>query len=263
MLGAIAGTGIALFFPLDLSVAYLPLIIVIGFVAGAGLGIFCAILYSKLNVNLVISTLMCNYIVLNLLEYLVYGPWQKPGLGFPYTAEFPLSARMPVWPGTSVHYPTLFVGICSAILAYILLKKTKLGYEIRVFGENPKAAKHAGIDELKISVRAMVLSGGLAGLSGVGEITGVHHMLKVGIDGAGRTYAISYGYIAVIIAWLAKNNPLGCMLVAPFIAGILSGGYYLQIIGLPQGLVSTLLGLMLLGLVGGAFLTRYRIKLVR
>jgi simple sugar transport system permease protein len=264
IIGAIAGTGVALFLPFDLPApAHIFLIFVVGFAAGAGFAAICAFLNHKLGLDVVITTLMLNFIAFKLLQYLVFGPWQAPGLGFPYSATFPASAQLPTLAGTTIHYPTLVIGIIAVALIYILMRRTKLGYEVRVFGENPKAAEYAGISRFKTMMFVMIISGGLAGLAGAGEVAGIHHMLKLGVDGAGAVYVASYGYTAIIVAWLGRNSALGSALAAFFIAGVLVGGRNIQIIGLPYALVSMLLGIILLSLIGGAILTRYKITFGR
>ena len=264
IIGAIAGTGVALFLPFDLPApVHIVLIFVAGFAAGAGFAAICAFLNHKIGLDMVISTLMLNYIAFKLLQHLVFGPWRKPGLGFPYTAEFSASAQLPTLVGTRIHYPTLIIGIIAVVLIYVLIRRTKLGYEIKVFGENPRAAEYTGISRFKMIMFVMIISGGLAGLAGAGEVTGIHHMLKQGVDGAGAVYATSYGYTAIIVAWLGRNSALGSALAAFFIAGILVGGHSIQLIGLPFAMVSVLLGLILLSLIGGAILARYRITFGR
>lgn len=260
IMGAIAGAGVALFIPFNLpKPLHITLIFIVAFIAGAGFSAICAYLKYKIGLNMVISTLMLNYVALNFQRYLLFGPWQAPGIGFPATSSFPETARLPTLFGTSIHYPTLILGIFASVLLYVLINRTRQGYEIRVFGENPMAAEYAGISKFKILMLVMIISGGLAGLAGAGEITGIHHMLREGVDGAGAVYATSFGYIAIIVAWLGKNTIIGSSIAAFFIGGLLIGGIRIQLVGVPYALVSMLLGLILLGLVGGAFLSRYNI----
>ncbi len=260
IIGAIAGTGVALFLPFDLPApAHIALMFIAGFAAGAGLAAICAFLNTKIGLDMVVSTLLLNYVVLKLLKYLIYGPWQAPGWGFPYTKELSASLQLPTLAGTRIHYPTLIIGIVAVLLIYVLMRRTKLGYEIRVFGENPKAAEYAGINSFKIIILVMIISGGLAGLAGIGEVAGIHHLLKEGIDGSGLAYVSSYGYTAIIVAWLGRRSALGSALAAFFIAGILVGGYGVQLIeGVPFAMVSAILGLILISLIGGAILARYK-----
>ena len=265
IIGAIAGTAVALFLPFNLPApVHIALIFITGFAAGAGWAAICALLNHKIGLDMVICTLMLNFIAFKLLNHLIFGPWQMPGVPFPTTAIFPASAQLPTLTGGHIPYPTLAIGIIVVLLIHILTSITKLGYEIRVFGENPRAAEYAGISRFKVIMFVMVISGGLAGLAGAGEVTGVYHMLKLGVDGAGAVYSAGYGYTAIIVAWLGRNSALGSALTAFFIAGILVGGYGLQIVErVPYAMVSALLGLILITLVGGAILSRYRITFRR
>lgn len=263
-MGAIAGTGVALFlFPHLSSPMLIPIMFAAGFAAGAGLAAICAFLNYKIGVNMVISTLLLNYVAFKLLEYLIYGPWQAPGLGFPYTKKLSTSAQIPTLSGTSIHYPTLILAAAITAIIYLVMSKSSLGYEIKLFGDNPQAAEYAGISRLKIIMLVMIISGGFAGLAGVGEVAGLHHVLKRGVTGAGWVYAASYGYTAIFIAWLGRNNPLGVLLATFFAAGILVGGQGIQLIGLPFATLSVILGLMLIILMGGTILTQYKITFER
>ena len=265
IIGAITCTGIALFIPFNLpAIMHLTLMFIVSFASGAGLAILCAFLNYEIGLDIVISTLLLNYIVLKLLWFLLFGPWQAPGIGFPNTSTFPSSLQLPTIPGTSIHYPTLIIGIISVILIHIVLSRTRLGYEIKVFGENPKAAEYAGISRFKILMLVMTVSGGLAGIAGAGEVVGLYHMLKLGVDGSGMAYVSSYGYTAIIVAWLGRNTALGSALAAFFIAGLLVGGFSLQIIeGIPYAMISAILGLMLISLIAGAILAQYKVSFKR
>lgn len=262
VMGAIAGSGVALFlFPNLPAYFLLPLMFVAGFIAGAGFAAVCAFLNDRIGLDMVISTLLLNYVAFKFLGYLLYGPWQKTGLGFPYTAPFPDAGKIPTLWGTGIHYPTLILGLVVMVFVYIILSRTSFGYEIRVFGENRQAAEYAGISSFKVIMFVMIISGGLAGMAGVGEAAGVHYMLKQGVTGAGGVYVASYGYTAIFIAWLGRNNPIGAGLASFFVAGILVGGQKVQLIGLPYAMVPALLGLMLMILMGGAILIRYKISI--
>lgn len=261
-LGAIVGGAVALFIFPDLP-AYLliPLIFIAGFLSGAGLAVICAILKDKIGLNMVISTLLLNYVMFKLLSYLIYGPWQTE-IAFPFTETIPGSAYLPTLAGTDFHYPTFILAIVAMVGLYFFLTRSSWGYEIRVFGENPQAAEYAGISSFKVLVLVMAVSGGLAGLAGAGEVAGIHHMLRNGITGGGAVYAASYGYTAIFIAWLGRNHPFGAALASFFVAGILVGGHNIQVEveGLPVAMVSVILGLFLLLLMAGEFLIQHRIE---
>ena len=150
-----------------------------GFLGGALWGLIPALLKARWQVNEVITSLMMVYIASNLVNHLVYGPWKGPEeMGFPYTSKFSDAAQLPRLAWTRIHYPTLILAFLLAVVIYILIKQTKLGYEIRVTGENPAAARYAGMSYLKTVVLVMILSGGLAGLAGVGEVAGIHFRLR-------------------------------------------------------------------------------------
>lgn len=227
-----------------------------GFVAGGLLGLIPAFLKVKLGINEVISTLMLNYIVANFVQFLVYGSWKgKTQYGFPYTDNFPQSAVIPLIRGSRIHYITLILGVILAIFVYYFINKTKYGYEIRVIGENPDAARYAGINFLKITLIMMFLSGGLAGLAGVGEVAGIHHHLTTPDQ-----ISSGYGYTAIIVAWLAKLNPLGAIFSALFFGGILVGGDVIQTsFGFPFATINIFNGLILVFFMLGNFFIEYKI----
>lgn len=260
IMGAIMATAIALFLPFDLPAATIvPLMLILGGLTGAGWAAICGILNEKFGINMVIGTLMFNFIALKIMEFLLYGPWQLTGIKYPYTDLFPTSAWIPTIPGTNLHYPTLIIGIASAILLFIILNRSKLGYEIKVFGKNRLAAKGAGISSFKMTMIVMMISGALAGLAGVGEVAGFGHQLKMGVDGGGAVYSTSYGYIALYIAYLGKTNPIGSTIASIFVAGLLIGGQGVQLMGLPGAIIAVILGLALLSLIAGGYLTTYKI----
>lgn len=260
-MGSIAGTWVGLFlFPEIPSYLLLPGMFLAGFVAGALYAAICAVLNHWINFDLVISTLLLNYVAFKFLGYLLYGPWQAGGLGFPYTQSFPDNATLPVIPGTNIHYPTLLLGLVVVGVLYLGMEYTGLGFEIRVFGENRRAVRYAGMNELKIILLVMVISGGLSGLAGVGEVAGLHQMLKRGVTGAGGVYAASYGYVGIFIAWLGRNNVMGSTVASFFIAVLLVGGQGLQLMGISYAAVSVLMGLMLMFLMAGEFFMHYRLR---
>lgn len=260
-IGSVAGVGIALFlFPNYPSHLLIPIIFVAGFLSGAGLAAVCAVLKYKINLNMVISTLLLNYVAFKLIDYLIYGPWQSEA-AFAATRTIPDAARLPTLGNTDFHYPTLILGLVLAGAIFVILSRSSIGYELRIYGENPKAAEYVGISSFKIVVLAMLISGGLAGLAGVGEVAGIHYMLRHGVTGGGAVYTASYGYTAIFIAWLGRNHPFGSILSSFFVAGILVGGQAVQtqIEGVPYAMVIMILGLMLMILMAGEFLNRYKV----
>lgn len=253
--GGIAAAGVALFGAEMLPDAVLlPTMFVAGFTAGALWGLVPALLKAFVRVNEIITTLMMNYIAILWVEYLFYGPWKDPaGYGFPGTAQFAEAAWLPRLPGTRVHLGLAFA-IAAAVFIWLVLGRTKWGYEIRVIGENPRAAAYAGISLIRNIILVMILSGGLAGLAGMAEVSGIVHRLQKGLT-------VGYGYTAIIVAWLGKLNPWGVLLVAVLLAGLLVGGDQIQItMQLPAAVALILQGAILFFMLGGELFTRYRLR---
>jgi len=260
-MGGIAAAGVALFLPLRMpglpNWAVLTLTAAAGLMAGAAWGLIPAVLKAYLRVNEIIITLMLNYIAILMVEYLFYGPWKDhKGYGFPGTAEFPAAAWLPRLPGTRVHMGLLFAFL-AALFIWFVLARTKWGYEIRLIGENPRAAVYAGIGLVRNTLLIMALSGGLAGLAGMAEVTGIAHRLTKGLT-------VGYGFTAIIVAWLAKLNPWAILLVSFLLAGLLVGGDQIQItMGLPASVALILQGAILFFMLGGEMFTQYHLIVER
>lgn len=260
LIGATCATGLALAFPDWPKWLIVPLMFIIGFVGGALWGVIPALLKARWRVDEVITSLMLVYIASNLVNHLVYGPWKGPEeMGFPYTSKFSEAAQLPRLSWTRIHYPTLILGLVIAVVIYLLLTRTKWGYEIRVTGENPAAARYAGMSYLKTLILVMIISGGLAGLAGVGEVAGIHFRLRYP-----EGISPGYGFTAIIVAWLARLNPIGAVLTSLLLGGLLVGGDAIQIsLGLPAATIFVFNGTILLFVLGGDLFARYRIRVKR
>jgi simple sugar transport system permease protein len=259
LMGAIFATWTGLTFGNGLpSYIIVPMIFTAGFVGGAMWGIIPAFLKIKYSINEVISTLMLNYICAEILTMLIVGPWKgKTRFGFPGTDNLPDSAILGLIPGSRIHYATLILALVCAIVLCVVVYKTRFGYETRVVGENPDAGKYAGINFLKTSIILMAVSGGLAGLAGVGEVAGIHRYL-----GYPAAVSSGYGFTAIIVAWLAKLNPLYAVVSGIFFAGILVGGDAIQIsLGLPAATVEIVNGTLLIFLIMGDYFLNNKITI--
>ncbi|PIE61759.1 MAG: ABC transporter permease [Desulfobacterales bacterium] len=259
LMGAILATwtaqAIGEFLPSPLTV---PLIFLAGFLGGALWGMIPAILKIKYAINEVITTLMLNYIAAEFLTMLIVGPWKgKSRFGFPGTDNLPESALLGVISGSRIHYATLILAIICAVLLTVLVYRTRFGYEARVVGENPDAGKYAGIDFLKTSLILMCISGGLAGCAGVGEVAGIHHYL-----GYPASVSSGYGFTAIIVAWLAKLNPLYTVISGIVFAGIIVGGDAIQIsLGLPAATVQIVNGILLIFLIMADYFLHHKVNI--
>ncbi|MGQ9493992.1 MAG: ABC transporter permease [Anaerolineae bacterium] len=258
LIGAICATGLALRRP-DWSPWVLrPAMFLIGFIGGSLWALIPALLKVRLRVDETLSSLMMVYIASELVNYLVYGPWKgTKEMGFPYTDKFSPSAQLPRLFTTRIHYPTLILALVLAVLMYVLIQRTKWGFEIRVTGENPEAARYAGMNYFTTVVLVMLLSGGLAGLAGVGEVAGIHYRLRYP-----QGISPGYGFTAIIVTWLARLNPLAVIVTSLLLGGLLVGGDAIQVaMGLPVATIYIFNGVILLFVLGSDLFTRYRIHL--
>jgi len=252
-MGGVAATLMVLMFPDSPSIIIIPLMILFAFLAGGIWGVIPAFLKARLQVNEVLTTLMMNFIAILWVDFLVYGPWRDPqGYGFPLTVMFPLEARLPMIPGIRIH-SGLLIAIASAILVYFVLSFSRWGYEIKVAGQSQSAAKYAGMSYILLTLLAMFLSGGFSGLAGMTLVSGIVMRLRHGISPG-------YGYTAIIVAWLARLNPIGALVAGLLFGGLLVSGDALQIgLGLAFSTVLVFQGLILLFVVGADVITQYRI----
>lgn len=256
LLGATAATWVALFSPVP-PAWRLPVMFAAGFAGGAVWGLIPAVLKLCFAVNEVISTLMMNYIALYFVSWLVHGPWKGPEMrGFAFTDAFPAAARLPLIPGTRIHWPTLLIGIALAVGIAFLLRRTRAGFEIRVQGENPDAARYAGIDPARTLLLVMLVAGGAAGLAGVGEVAGIHRRL---LDP--NQISLGFGYAAIIVAWLARGNPLAVLVTSLFLGIVFASGDVMRVaLQMPARTTDVFNGLILFCLIGSERLLYWRVR---
>lgn len=239
---------------------FIPAMILAGMAAGAAWGFIPGYLKAKFNVNEIISTLMMNYIAVSWVNFWVFAVWTEGG--FQMSAKFPDNASLPrllnyassipLFRGLTTHLGLLF-GVVAAIILWLVVYRSRWGYEIRLIGDNPRAAKYAGINITRNTIFVMMLSGALAGLGGMSEVTGVVHRLQTSPLAAG------YGFTGIIVAWLAKLNPLVIILVSILFGALLLAGREIQ----PSGVPKMIQGIILVCLIASDFLLRYRVRIVR
>lgn len=258
-LGAWAATAVAVFIlpPTTSRPIMLAVMGLAGILAGFLYGAIPGFLKARLNINEIITTLMLNYVAYKWVEYfVVVGPWS---LGdFESTGRFPVVAtwprlteyadQIPILGGLTAH-PGILLGIGISILLSWIIYRSRWGYEIRVIGHNPKAAMYAGINLARNIILVMGLSGAIAGLAGMNEVAALREL-------NGR-FQRGYGFTGVIIAWLARLNPIAAIIVAFLFGGLLVGTQLIQ----PQGIASMLQGVILFVVIGTELLFHYRIRL--
>jgi simple sugar transport system permease protein len=175
---------------------------------------------------------------------------------FPENAWLPrlldFAEQVPAFRGLTTHLG-LLIGIVAAIVIWLIIFRSRWGYEIRLIGDNPHAAHYAGISITRNTVLLMMLSGALAGLGGMSEVTGVVHRLQTSPIAAG------YGFTGIIVAWLAKLHPIVIILVSILFGGLLLAGREIQ----PSGVPKMIQGIILVCLIASDFLLRYRVRVVR
>jgi general nucleoside transport system permease protein len=253
-LGAIGATWIAIFVLPDAGGwIVIPVMAVAGMIAGGIWGAIPGVLRAVFNANETITTLMLNYVAIILCDYLIHGPWKDPnGHGFPGTARFSKSASLPRLMPYRVHLGLAF-GLAAALILWIALRRTRWGYELNVMGSNSRAARYAGMNITRTIVLVMAVSGALAGLAGMSEVSGIGHQLQ-------RNLSPGYGYTAIIVAWLGRLDPFGIILVSFLLAGLLVGGDQLQMaMNLPSSVAPMLQGAILFFVLGGDAFTKYQI----
>ncbi len=254
-IGAMMATWVAFTFSFLPSPILIILMMIVSFMAGAFWAFIPGIMRALINANEVISTLMMNYIAILIVRYLVYGPWKDPkGYGFPLTPIIPSSAMLPTIPYTNIHIMP-FVGVLIGIVLTYIMKYTRIGYEINVFGGNPEAARYSGISSVRVILIVMIISGGLAGLGGMGEVSGFQHRLISNIS-------LGYGYMAIIVVWLARLNPLVTIISSILFGGMLVGADTLQTrFSLPISSIYTFEALVLMLVLVADLFSRYKLVL--
>lgn len=230
------------------------LMAVAGAAAGAAVALIPALLRVKLKVDDVVSSLLLNSVVFYVLMALIEGPWKDPFSGYPISPPIEDSAALPVlMEGTRLHLGVL-VAVLAAPLVWLLISRTTLGFRIRVTGENPEAARYGGIDVQRVIVVAALLSGAFAGLAGFGEVGGVHFQVMSDISPG-------YGYSGIVIAMLARLNPLGVVPVAIFLAAVMTGAEAMsRATGVPAFLSDVIQGTALLAMLVALLFTAYRVR---
>lgn len=224
------------------AVIHLPLAVILGMAAGAAWGAIPGWLKARTGGHEVINTIMMNYIALNLVSFLLNGPMKDPAPNnviarTPLIAE---SARIPViFTGFRMHWGFI-LALLAAFLVWWFLWKTTLGFELRTAGVNPDAARYAGINVSRMMVLSMTLSGMLAGLAGVIEVTALNYRHELG-------FSQGYGFDAIAIALLGKNHPAGVIIGALLFAAMRNGATRMQFLTqIPVDVISVIQALILL-----------------
>lgn len=250
--GAVVGTYIGLHAGLP-TIILLPVMMGAAGIAAALYGAIPGYLRAEHDVNEIISSLMLTFAATTFTGYLLRGPMQGAG-GQTATNRLPDAARFP-----SVVHPRLHAGVfvllLAAVTGYLLVNRSRLGYEITFIGANPAAATQSGISQYKIYVTVFVVGGFLAGLAGILEVAGVHGRLFEG-------FSPEYGFTAIAVALLGRNGVGRVLLAAVFFGVLTAGGTTLSITqSVPTAVVDVIVALTILFLLTTEFIKDYRVKI--
>ncbi len=231
----------------------LPAMLALGALGGMIYALIPAILRVSLGVSEILTSLMLVYVAELGLDYLVRGPLRDPASNnFPTTVSFDPPALLP----KLVEDGRLHFGIVLALLAVlagtIVFSRALFGYKVRLAGSAPKAARFAGFSDSGLTLAVFAISGALAGLAGICEVSGQIEQLKPSIS-------LGYGFTAIIVAWLGRLSPIGILVAGLFLALTYVGGESAQIAKLPQDMTRVFQGLLLMCVLAADVLTRYRL----
>jgi ABC-type uncharacterized transport system permease subunit len=255
MAGAVAAALVGAY-PMPGSLA-IVLMALAGAAAGGLVALVPALLRVKLKVDDVVSSLLLNSVVAYAVMAAIEGPWKDPFSGYPISPPIEDSAGLPrLIEGTRLHLGVL-AAFVAAGLVWFLMSRTTLGFRIRVVGENAEAARYGGIAVGRVIVVTALISGALAGLAGVGEVGGVHFQVMSDLSPG-------YGYSGIVIAMLARLNPLGVVPAAIFLAIVMTGAEAMsRATGVPVFLADVIQGTALLAMLVALLFTGYRLRRVR
>lgn len=256
-MGAILTGGLAIHVAEDADVWVLPALFFMGFIGGMAWGAIPAFLKVRFNANEILTSLMLTYVALLLLSYLVHGPWRDPqGYNFPETKLFPEGALLSILVDHTRLHSGALIAFGAIVLIWLMLGRTVVGFQVKVVGLAPLAARFGGINQSLMIWLCLLLSGGLAGLAGFIEVCGPIGQLL-------PTISPGYGFTAIIVAFLGRLHPIGVLLAALVMALTYLGGESAQIeLGLPAAVTGLFQGILLFFLLASDVFLYYRIRYV-
>lgn len=238
-LGALGSTLIGLYLHLPAFI-HIPLALLAGFIFGGIWGFIPGYLKAIRGINEVITSLLLNYIAINLISYLVQNPLKEPNAPSPYSPLIAKSAQLPIILPGSLAHAGIFLSAIAAVILWVIINRSTLGYQIKAVGFNPNASRYAGIDGQRTIILVMTLAGGLAGLAGSCEVMGLKYRLF-------DVVSPGYGFDAIAIAFLSRGSVVGVVLTSLFFGALRSGANVMQrSAGVPVTVVYAIQGLTVL-----------------
>ena len=256
-MGALIATIAGIYLPFSSKTIAIPVLVLAGFLGGGCWAAIPGWLKGRFGVSEIITTIMMNYIAIYLVSYSVHHPLRDPAGYLPQSPSLVDSASLPVLLAkTRLHFG-IILGVIGAFILYGIFKKTTLGYQMRVVGHNPLAGKYGGMNVGRVILISMIISGGFAGIAGMGEVAGVHHRLLENVSSG-------YGYTAIVIALLSYLHPLVVIPVSILFAGLMVGADSMQrVAGLPAALAFVVQGLIVLSVLGSEYFVRKHLQIVQ
>ncbi len=254
ILGAIFASAIPIWFPAATGQWIWPAMLVLGALGGACWASITAFWRVRFNANEILVSLMLSLVAMQVLNYLLVGPWKDPeGFNFPQSVMFQYDALVPTLiPGTRVNV-SLLITLVLSLVAWLLMQRSFQGYKLQVGGLAPRAAGYAGFSESRAIWLALLIAGGAAGLAGAAEVAGPLGQLQ-------RSISTGYGYAAIIVAYLGGLHPIGIIFSALLMAALYIGGDNAMVsAGLPIAAVRVFLGSVLLSYLISLAFVRYRL----
>lgn len=265
VVGALSATAVGLALAHWPGWLLMPLCMIAGTIGGAIWGTIAGALKAYFRVNEILATIMLNYIAVNLMNFLLRGPMMDPlqvklGSFIPQTARLPRSIDLPRLIPTRLHLGAL-IAVVLAVLVYIFLWRTTIGFRIRTVGKSARAALGAGIPVRRYAILSLCLAGALAGLGGAIEVLGVHHRMFT--DGSAFGFTGSAGFNGIVAALFSQLHPIAAIPSSFFLGALLTGANKMQrVVQVPSALIGALNGLIVLLVVASEILRRRRTKRV-
>lgn len=235
----------------------LPAMMICGFLAGGIWASIPAILKTKLKVDDVVSTLLLNYVMIHIMGALLFGPLQQPGSSWPRSSEIVEAAKYPILLARSRFHLGIPLAFFAVLIIWFINTKTIFGYRSKAVGVNIRAAHFGGINTTSVILWTAAISGGLAGLAGVGELCALQYRLIMDISPG-------YGYSGIVIAMLGNLHPVGVLLSSLFFSVIIVGAQTMsRMTGVPTYIAEVIQGMALMVMLIFLLFTEYRLRVVR
>lgn len=236
----------------------LTAMVLAGIIGGMAWAAIPAGLRTRFSVNEILSSLMLTYVATQILGYLVGGPWKDPnGRNFPATAPLLPDQTLPIlFPGTTIHLGVL-IALILPFVFWVVMARSVFGFQIRVVGSAPQAARHGGFDSKQTIWLAMLIGGAMAGLAGSLEFTGALKTINLG-------FPSGYGFTAIIVSFLGRLHPIGCLIAGIVLADTYVGGQLAKTsVHIPDSTAGIFQAMMLFFILASDIFVRYRLRIVR